>query len=146
MGLRSSEGGLLQEVALAHIYRAVSALTLCCAPRWGSPTPHPTPAGYTPPAGTGLCDHEGPGSQLHHSPPQLGHLLPLRDIHRAHHGLRFLLHLLHFLQHLRGQQRVRDDGEQSGGTKDPARSTAPLTRRFFRALASATFLMGRALI
>lgn len=33
MGLRSSEGGLLQEVALAHIYRAVSALTLCCAPR-----------------------------------------------------------------------------------------------------------------
>lgn len=35
--------GLLQEAALAHISRPVSGLIPHCAPRWGSPSPQPTP-------------------------------------------------------------------------------------------------------
>lgn len=39
--------------------------------------PHTQPSWFNMPCRMGFCDHKRSGSQLHHSPPQLGHLLPL---------------------------------------------------------------------
>lgn len=90
-------------------------------------------------------------------PLQLSHFFPLRDVHCVDNGLGFLLCLLHLLQHLETDKRTKSNLQTCAAfitilILDVCKRSSMtirfsiLTLLFFLAFASATRLIGRALI